>query len=69
MKPTGMMIDWETADGITRTNLLDHYNYLVKEVEEYENEGQWMHEEDYKNSKENLIPSLRIVLGYYGVAV
>ena len=68
---TGMMIDWETVDNITKTNLKSQYDYLLTELEEHEAdpESKWMHPEDYHNSKVNLIPAFKTILGYYGVTV
>lgn len=68
-KRSGMTIDWEVADGITKSNLLDHYHYLTEEVNDHEKNGTWMHPEDYQNNKVNLLPALRVILGYYGVKV
>ena len=67
----GLELDFDTADSITRLNLKDSYDYLVKEMEEYEADpkAKWMHPEDYHNSKINLIPAFRVILGYYGVTV
>jgi hypothetical protein len=63
---SGMTIDWDVADGITKANLLDHFHYLTKEVNDHEKDGSWMHPEDYQNSKVNLLPAFRVILKYYG---
>lgn len=62
----GLNIPWEVADGITLATLKDQREYLVKELYNYEKEGQWMHPEDAENSRLHLIPALDTIIKYFG---
>lgn len=62
----GLQIDYETADRITVLSMKDQLSYLKEEVRLHAEEGQYMHPEDYHNSMTRLIPSLEILIDYYG---
>ena len=62
----GLELDFEVADKIALASMKDHLKYLSKEVRDYEKRGAYMHPEDYANSKLKLIPSLEILISYYG---
>jgi hypothetical protein len=67
INPTrGLEIDYETADRITLLTLQDHYDYLVEELKDHKENGAYMHPDDVRNSEEKYIPSLRIVIGFFG---
>ena len=65
----GLKIDWDTADAITKANLLDALDCARKEVTNYINSKltSSFHEKDFQYNTEVLIPSLKNVLRYYGV--
>jgi hypothetical protein len=62
----GLQIPFEVADKITLSCLQDHLGYLKEEVRAHVEEGSYMHPEDYHNSMIKLIPSLEILIEYYG---
>jgi hypothetical protein len=57
-------IDCETADKITLDVLVDHRNYLTKELKEYE-EGHWLHPEDVVKNQ-TLVQALDEIILYFG---
>ena len=59
-------IPYEVADGITLATLQDHYDYLIEELKNHKENGAYMHPDDVRNSEERYIPSLRIVIGFFG---
>ena len=59
-------IPWEVADGIVVAALKNHIEYLQEEVRLHVEEGQYLHPEDYHNSMVNLIPSMQMIIDYYG---
>ena len=61
-----LTIPYDVADGITLATLQDHYDYLVEELKDHKENGQWMHPDDVRNSEEKYIPSLRIIIGFFG---
>ena len=63
---TGIELDWETADRITLLVLKDQLKYLKEELRQHQEDGQYMHPEDAYNSAFKLIPSLEILIHYYG---
>ena len=63
---TGLTIDWETADRITVTNLKNQLEYLETEVKDHLEKGKWMHPEDLHLSTTQYIPSLKILINFYG---
>lgn len=62
----GLKIPFEVADGITLANLVDHVNMLKEEVRKHVEEGSYMHPEDYHYNMVKLIPSLEVLIKYYG---
>jgi hypothetical protein len=62
----GLTIPFEVADGITLANLQDQYNYLKEELRLHLEEGKYLHKEDAYNSQFKLIPSLEVLIEYYG---
>jgi hypothetical protein len=62
----GITIPFEVADEIVLATLKNQLNYLEKEVKDHVEKGSWMHPEDYHNSMTRLIPSLEIVIDYFG---
>lgn len=63
---SGMEIDWETVDLITKQNLESQLEYLEQEIHDHVHKGKWMHPEDYHNSCVNLIPAFKTLIKYYG---
>ena len=63
---SGLTIPYEVADGITLAILQDHLGLLTKEVKDHVESGSYMHPEDYHNSMTKLIPSLQILIEYFG---
>ena len=61
-----LTIPYDVADGITLATLQDHYDYLVEELKDHKENGTWMHPDDVRNSEEKYIPSLRIIIGFFG---
>ena len=62
----GLLIPYEVADGITLATLQDQLGYLQEELRLHVEEGQYMHPEDYTETKTKLIPSLQILIKYFG---
>ncbi len=60
-----MTIPFEVADGIVLASLKEQLKFLKKELKDYE-AGSWMHPEDADKSRHELIPSLKILIKYYG---
>ncbi len=65
-KPSGIVIDYETADMIAVDVMKDHLSYLKEEVGLHVEEGQWMHPEDFDKSMTVLIPALEALIDYFG---
>jgi hypothetical protein len=63
---TKLEIPWEVADGIVVAALKNHIEYLKEEIRLHTEEGQYLHPEDYHNSMVNLIPSMELIIAYYG---
>ena len=62
----GLVIDWECADRIVLASLKDQLRTHQDQVRGKEERGEWMHEEDYANSKLKYIPALELLIDYYG---
>ncbi len=60
-----LTIPFEVADGIVLASLKEQLKFLKKELKDYE-AGSWMHPEDADKSRHELIPSLKILIKYYG---
>lgn len=65
MTTLNMEIDWETADKITVLNLKSALDTLESELKNHAN-GDWMHPDDKVNAETKYIPSLKILIDYYG---
>ena len=63
-----MTIPFEVADGIVLASLQEQLKFLKKELKDYE-AGSWMHPEDADRTRHQLIPSLKILIEYYGGSV
>lgn len=63
---TGMTIDYETADLITKTNLKEALSYMEAELRNHFENGAWMHPEDVYQSQNEYIPALKTLIKYYG---
>lgn len=59
-------IPFEVADGIVLASLKNNIEYLKEEIRLHLDEGKYMHPEDYHNSMVNLIPSMLVLIDYYG---
>lgn len=62
----GLEIDWDTADRITLAVLVDQLKLLREEIRAKDEDGSYMHPEDYTKAKEELIPALKVLIPYYG---
>lgn len=62
----GVVLDYDTADRIALAVMKDQLRYLRDEVVQHEKKGKYMHPEDYHESKTKLIPSLEILIKYFG---
>lgn len=62
----GVRIPFEVADGITLASLKDQYNYLKEELRAHVEEGQYLHPDDVKYTRYELIPALEVLIQYYG---
>jgi hypothetical protein len=62
----GLEIPFDVADKITLTCMQDQLKYLKEEVRLHVEEGKYLHPEDYHNSMTKLIPSLEILIEYFG---
>lgn len=63
---SGITLDFESADRITVLNLENQLRYLEESVRGYDEEGKWMHADDYAESVSLLIPALKTIIRYYG---
>ena len=61
-----LSIPYEVADRIAVVVMQDHITLLREEVRKHVEEGSWMHPEDYHNSMTKLIPSLEVLIEYFG---
>ena len=61
-----LTIPYDVADGITLATLQDHYDYLIEELKDHKENGAYMHPDDVRKSEEEYIPSLRIIIGFFG---
>jgi hypothetical protein len=63
---SNIMLDWETADAITKANLKATLQSIKEDLDNYYNDSQWLHEEDvilYEKTKR----SIEFLLSrYYG---
>jgi hypothetical protein len=64
-----LSIPWEVAEGITLASLEDHLKMLKQEVADHLEKGSYLHPEDYENSMFRLIPSLEVLIQYYGGSI
>ena len=62
----GVLLDYDTADRIALAVMKDQLRYLRDEIVQHEKSGKCMHPEDYHESKTKLIPSLEILIKYFG---
>ena len=62
----GLRIPFEVADGITLAVLQEHLEMLQEEIRRHTEEGQWMHPEDYHLNMTKMIPSLKVLIEYFG---
>ena len=62
----GLLIPFEVADGITLACMKDQLGYLREEIRAHVEEGKYLHPEDYHKSMTQLIPSLEILIEYFG---
>lgn len=62
----GLEIDFETADRIAVLVLKDHLKYLKEEVRANDEDGSYMHPEDYQLSVTKYIPALETLIKYFG---
>ena len=61
-----LTIPYEAADKITVTVLEEQLALLREEVKNHTENGVWMHPDDYHNSMTKLIPSLEVIIKYFG---
>ena len=61
-----LTIPYDVADGITLATLQDHYDYLIEELKDHKENGAYMHPDDVRKSEEEYIPSLRIIIAFFG---
>mgnify|MGYP003353515454 CR=1 FL=1 len=62
----GVTLDYETVDRIALASMKDQLEFLRSDVEKHDNEGIWMHPDDYANAKLKYIPALELLIDYYG---
>ena len=62
----GLEIPHEVADGIVLASLQEHVGFLKEHIRRSEEEGAWIHADDYKNHKLHLIPAFETLIQYYG---
>ena len=62
----GLEIPFDVADGIVIASLTEHIGYLKEEIRLHVEEGQYLHPEDYHNFMVKLIPSIELLIDYYG---
>lgn len=80
---SGIEIDFETADRITVATLKAQLEYLLEEQKIFEASPEelaemkktsdrysfYVHPEDYANNRDNLIPSMKTLIHYFGGSV
>lgn len=59
-------IEAEVAEHITLSSLKWHLNYLEEEMRRHTEEGKWMHPDDKLETVNELIPSFRKLIEYFG---
>lgn len=69
-KKLALELDYETADKITRLNLTDARDYMIGELQKFNDtlgtdNPYWMHPEDVVNNQV-LIKHINAILDYYG---
>jgi hypothetical protein len=59
-------LDNEVADKIALATMQDHLKMLEDDLNQHRNHGAWMHPEDVDDTENKLIPSLKVLIKYYG---
>ena len=67
----GVQLDFETADRILVCALKEHYEYIIKENDDYEDQEDNLSEIQTKAYVENIrtAKAMRLVLAYFGEKV
>ncbi len=70
-KKFAVQIDFETADRILVCALKEHYEYMIKENDEYEDQEENLSESETKAYVENIrtAKAMKLVLAYFGEKV
>ena len=58
----------ESVDELVIAELKDQLQYALEMIKNYEEDLQWVHEEDYKFAKKRK-KAFKVILEYYGVDV
>lgn len=61
-----LTISYDVADGIALNVMQDHLVSLKTDVTNHVENGSYMHPEDYNYFMTKLIPSLEILIDYFG---
>jgi hypothetical protein len=62
----GIEIPYEVADGIVLVTLQQHLGILEEQVRACEEDGKFLHPEDYARFKLHLIPAMKEIIEYFG---
>lgn len=67
-KKFGVELDFETADRILVCALKEHYDYIIKENDEYEDQEENLSDSQTKAYVENIrtAKAMKLVLAYFG---
>ena len=61
----GLTIDWEVADQIALSSMVEHYRMIEQQLDDYIKRRTNMHPDDFARSLE-LLDSLQVCIEYYG---
>ena len=56
----------EAVDSITLANLIEMRKGIAEDIEKHENDGAYMHPEDYDLNKNKWLPALDTIIHYMG---
>lgn len=63
-KGLGILLDYETADAITRASLIDYRETIIEMLQKHEDED-FMHPEDFAHNTK-MVKALEFVIGDFG---
>lgn len=61
-----LTIPFEVADGITLATLQEQHALLKEQLRAHVEDGKYLHKDDAYNSQFKLLPSLEVLIEYFG---